>query len=217
MKGEWVREKHVDGDFDFLVPEGYYISRYTENVPIKDVKQFDCIVNYMENTYKINDDETLIHWAYYKSKSEPSKMGVIGESFSLRRELNGNFAIIRTGKLDSSKFEENRPYFVENEFLYIFFTALSVPLEFPLTRYNEIEKSLLDLANEIGLNLNIDRMGIFAPIFYLIDDQVDCEFFKQFDAKINEISNQLVFHNPIEDLHKSKMINIYNKYGNIFL
>ena len=205
MIGEWVREKHVDGDLDFLIPEGYYISRYTEDIPFNDEKQFDCIANYMMNQYNINENEALIHWAYYKH-NEQSKMGVIGESFSLRGELNGNFAILR---LEESYLDDNKSYIHSTKFLYLFFTALSVPIEFPPTKYNEIKKTLIDIVNEYELKINIDRMGIFAPILYLINDEVDCEFLKRFDLKINEISKQTLFHNPIKDLHKSKMINIY--------
>jgi hypothetical protein len=84
-------------------------------------------------------------------------------------------------------------------------------MEFPPTKYNEIKNSFIDIVNEYELKINIDRMGIFAPILYLLNDEIDCEFFKQFDSKINEISKHILFHNPIKDLHKSKMINVYNK------
>jgi hypothetical protein len=208
MIGEWVREKHVSGDLDFLIPEEYYILRYTEDVPFNDEKQFDCISNYMMNQYNIKENEALIHWAYYK-QNEQSKMGVIGESFSLRGELNGNFAILR---MEESYLDENKSYIHSTKFLYLFFTALSVPMELPIIAYNEIKNSFIDLINKYELKLNIDRMGIFAPILYLINDEVDCEFFKQFESKINGISKQILFHNPIKDLHKSKMINVYNKY-----
>ena len=210
MIGEWVKEKHVDGDLDFLIPERYYISRYTEDIPFNDEKQFDCIANYMMNQYNINENEALIHC--YK-KDFNSKIGIIGESFSLRGELNGNFAILRMGE---SHLDENKSYIYSTKFLYLFFTALSVPIEFPPTKYNEIKKTLIDIVNEYELKINIDRMGIFAPILYLINDEVDCEFLKRFDLKINEISKQTLFHNQIKDLHKSKMINIYTKYGKIF-
>ena len=205
MIGKWVKEEQVGGDFNFLVPEGYYVQRYTEDVPINDDRQFECIANYILNQYSINENEALIHWAYYKDNKQ-NKRGVIGESFSLRGELNGNFAILR---LEESYLDENKPHIYSKKFLYLFFTALSVPIEFPPRKYNEIKKTLIDIVNEYELKINIDRMGIFAPTFYLINDQVDCEFLKRFDLKINEISKQILFHNPIKDLHKSKMINIY--------
>lgn len=205
MIGKWVKEEYVGGDLDFLIPDEYYISRYAEDIPFNDEKQFDCIANYMMNQYNINENEALIHC--YK-KEFNSKMGVIGESFSLRGELNGNFAILR---MEESYSDENKSYIHYTKFLYLFFTALSVPMEFPITKYNEIKKTLIDIVNEYELKINIDRKGIFAPILYLINDDVDCEFLKKFDLKINEISKQILFHNPIKDLHKSKLINIYNK------
>ena len=207
MIGEWVKEDHVSGDLDFLIPEKYDILRYTEDVPLNDEKQFDCISKYMMNQYNIKDKEALIHWAYYKQNKQ-SKMGVIGESFSLRGELNGNFAILR---MEESYIDENGSYIHFTKFIYLFYTALSVPMELPIIAYNDIKNSFIDLINKYELKLNIDRMGIFAPILYLINDEVDCEFFKQFESKINEISKQILFHNPIKDLHKSKMINVYNK------
>ena len=205
MIGEWVRENYVSGDLDFLIPDEYYISRYTEDIPFNDQKQFDCIANYMINQYNINECEALIHC--YK-KEFNSKIGVIGESFSLRDELNGNFVILR---MERPYLDENQHYKHYTKFLYLFFTALSVPIELPIISYNEIKNSFIDIVSKYELKINIDRMGIFAPILYLINDEVDCNFFKQFESKINEISKQILFHNPIKDLRKSKMINVYHK------
>jgi len=207
MIGKWVKEGQVGGNFNFLIPEGYYVQRYTEDVPINDDKQFECIANYIMNQYSINDNKALIHWAYYKDHKQ-NKRGVMGESFSLRGELNGNFAILR---MEESYLDENKSHIYSTKFLYLFFTALSVPIELPSTKYNEIQKTLIDIVNEYKLKINIDGMGIFAPTFYLINNQVDCESFKIFDNKINEISRQLVFHNPIKNFHESGITDIYKQ------
>lgn len=212
MKGEWVKEKYADGDLSYLVPEGYHISRYFTDVPNNDEKQFDCIVNYMVDKYKINENEALIHWAYYSQKGKPGIKGIIGQSFTLKKELNGNFAIIRIhDDYDISKINEDRSNVFRDKFIYLFFTALSVPLDFPLSKYNEIENSLINLVNRNELNLDTNRMSIFAPVIYLIEDQVDCEFFKHFEMKINEIRKQILFHNPIKNLHMTKFSGIHNK------
>lgn len=65
MIGKWIKEEQVGGDFNFLIPEEYYVQPYTEDVLINYDKQFECIANYIMNQYSINENEALIHWAYY--------------------------------------------------------------------------------------------------------------------------------------------------------